>query len=703
MFLEISFIGYEDNKITFNNLNSYYKIILKENLTLLNEVVVKGNVKPIKIRGGVIVANVAGSILSKEVNTVEMLRKIPGMMLKDDKLTSFLGGTTLIYINGRKVNSMEEVKVLEVKNIKNIKFNTNPGSEYDASVGSVLLITTKKRLEGLSVQVESNSSIRKSNKFSNKEDIKINYNTNDLNIFGSYGYTNSNSETFQDIKTKIITKDTVWLQNTDLFGENLNVKNHTYSLGVDYHISKNQNVGIKYNGSSTNIDILTIQNMEVIANNKPYDFIKGKSNSNDNNYSNHINTYYNKQLTSDMKFEFYMDYMKSHKERDQFTAEKYSVNKSKETISNNASNFDLFALSPKFRCRISENQNVSIGIEYSFVSGDTDLNYTTYNINDKKSETEEQKLAAFVNYNLNVGNFSLSTGVRYENVYSDFKNIIDNDNDIKKSYDNIFPSLSLSYRKKNISNSLTYRSGIRRPDFGKISSYSYYINRFLFQEGNPKLISQISHTFQYSFLYKFILLQLNYIYYKDYIGNNFYTQTPNSPILITTWKNFDKAETISALVNIHYKFGFYEPSISCTYMKNYMDFKAVDELILVSHPICYVNFNNYFKLSKDYLLNIEYLYNSGGTYEFANIKSMHVFNAKIQKSFYDDKLMVSLNFKDILNKNKNIFDGSINNISMYQINDQDRSSISLSLVWRFNNYKSVYKGRSAAKDEINRL
>lgn len=321
----------------------------------------------------------------------------------------------------------------------------------------------------------------------------------------------------------------------------------------------------------------------------------------------------------------------------------------------------------------------------------------------KKSKTKERKLAAFINYNLSIGKFNLSSGLRYENVDSDFKDIVDRKKNINKTYGNIFPSLSLSYSNGSLSNSFTYRSGIRRPDFGKISSYSYYLNRFLYQEGNPKLISQISHNLQYSFLYKFILFQLNYVYYKDYIGNDFYTKEPNSPVLITSWKNFDKAETISALVNIHYKFGFYEPNISCTFMRNYMDFNAVDEFKMTNNPMFYVNFNNNFKLPKHFLLNIEYFFNSGGTYEFAQARSQNIFNAKIQKSFYNEKLMLSLNFKDIFNKNKNIFEGSINNISMYQINDQDRSSISLSLVWRFNNYKSVYKGRSAAKDEINRL
>ncbi|MCT4599480.1 MAG: TonB-dependent receptor [Marinifilaceae bacterium] len=703
MYLETSFIGYKDKKIIISNNKYNFKIHLEEDLTLLKEVVVKGKAKPIRIRGGAVVANVAGSILSKEDNTIEMLRKIPGMMLKDDKLTSFFGGKTLIYINGRRVNSIDEVKALDIKNIKKVKFNTNPGAEFDASVGSVLMISTKKRLEGLSLQIESKESIKTSKKLSNITAIKINYNSNDLNLFGSYRYKNSNMQTYQDIDTKIKTKDTLWQQNTDLYGDNLNIKYHSYSLGADYRISDNQNIGVKYDGTNSDVDISTIQNMEIIANSKKQDYIEGKSDSGDAAYSNHINSYYNNQISEDLKLEFYADYVKSHKERIQFTKEKYGRNMLKETDSNNISNFDLFAISPKFRYRISEQQNLSAGIEYSYVSGNTDLDYSTSILGDKKSKTKERKLAAFVNYNLSIGKFNLSSGLRYENVDSDFKDIIDRNKDINKTYGNIFPSLSLSYSNGSLSNSFTYRSGIRRPDFGKISSYSYYLNRFLYQEGNPKLISQISHNLQYSFLYKFILFQLNYVYYKDYIGNEFYTKEPNSPVVITSWNNFDKAETFSALVNVHYKFGFYEPSLSINYMKTHLKVNVVNDYYQNDKPLCYVDFNNYIRLPKKYLINLEYIYNSGGTYDFFNLKETQVYNASIQKSFIEDNLIITLSFKDIFDKNINTMKGAINNIYMYQINDQDRSTISLSLVWRFNNYKSVYKGRSAAKDEINRL
>jgi len=146
---------------------------LKTKATELSEVVVVGPRKTFQMQNGNIVANVSGTVLEKEVNALEVLRKIPGMTLKDGQLSSFIGGTPIVYINGKKAQSMAEVQQLEVKNIKTVELNTNPGVEYDASAGAVLLIITHNRLDGLAIQVESYS--RLNSYFTYDNVLKIQY------------------------------------------------------------------------------------------------------------------------------------------------------------------------------------------------------------------------------------------------------------------------------------------------------------------------------------------------------------------------------------------------------------------------------------------------------------------------------------------------------------------------------------------------
>lgn len=103
------------------------------------------------------------------------------------------------------------------------------------------------------------------------------------------------------------------------------------------------------------------------------------------------------------------------------------------------------------------------------------------------------------------------------------------------------------------------------------------------------------------------------------------------------------------------------------------------------------------------LLNINYQYNSGGSFDFFETGETNIFNASIKKSFFDNRLAVSISAKDIFRDNTTHMYGKVSNLTMNNVNDFDLNSYSISLIWRFNNYKSSYRGKSAAGSEINRL
>ena len=701
MYIEISFIGYKEKKMKNIRIGKPIRITLEEDCELLGEVVIKGSAAPIKMRSGSIVANVAGTVLSREINATELLRKIPGMMLKNDKLTSFFGGATLIYINGRKINSMDEINQLEVKNIKNVELNTNPGAEYDASVGAVMHIITKKRLEGLSMQIES--MLKKGHKISNSQALKVNYNTNGLNIFGTINYLDWKRELSGESEAKVHTPDIEWRQISDSYSKNNIYKRTTYSLGANYAISKKQNIGLKYDGMYYSFLDDAHLNMKIYSNEKLYNNILSITDMDDTNYSNHINGYYNNQLSDKFKLEMYADYMYSYKKRDQDTDEYGNNNSHKVTDSDNESNYKLMAINPKLRYKLNDNNKFSFGLEYSDVKGDSELDYKGI-VKGKKNKTDERKFAGFIDYSYSKNSFSMSAGIRYENVKSDFTDLLDNKNSISKNYGNVFPSLSLSYKIGKVSNTLTYRSGIKRPNFGKLNNYSYYMNQFLRQEGNPQLTSQIFHQYQYSIFYKWLLFKVNYIFNKDFIGTYYYNLSQASPVIISTWTNYKKEQTFDAMVNIHPHFGIYEPSLTLAYTRRFMDFDALDGIKMKNEPLYYAKFNNDIKLPKGFLLNAEYIYNGGGSAQIYQLEDRHRINVKIQKAFLNDNLLISFVGKDIFRTGLRYVDSVVNNIYLRQKDDDDRLSyFSLNVVWRFNNYKKTYRGRSAAKDQMNRM
>ena len=181
------------------------------------------------------------------------------------------------------------------------------------------------------------------------------------------------------------------------------------------------------------------------------------------------------------------------------------------------------------------------------------------------------------------------------------------------------------------------------------------------------------------------------------------TLSPTSNVVKSTYKNFDKAELIQAVLNLRHTFGFYTPSLTLAYMQNYMTVPVNNELKQINKPFGYINFNNDFDLTNGFLFNVEYTYTGRGTTSFFYFQPTHVFNARIQKMFLKDKLQVSLSANDIFNKQVGRYYGQINHIYMDNVDYQDHRSVSLNLVWRFNNYNKTYKGQSVSQDEINRL
>ncbi|WP_418895228.1 TonB-dependent receptor domain-containing protein [Limibacterium fermenti] len=697
--LQISYLGYEKahRHVTQNTVG---RIRLTPESKFLSEVSVIGNRPLFKLDNGALVTDVANSILSHETNMTDVLRKIPGIIIKDGKITSFTGGTPVIYINGRKAHSMNEVQQLEVKNIKDIKLNTNPGAEYDASAGAVLSITTLKRSDGWSLQVDAE--LRRRQKWGNSEALKFNYQKDGLNLFGTFGFDKYAKKSFQWMITEIATTDTLW-QHSDRLVTHSSIPYFSYSAGADYAINKNHNIGFMYDGYTYSFDDSAPFNSTIKANDRYFAEIAGNSLLKDKDTQHHLNAYYSGKWSDKIKFDLYADYARTYTQRDQNIEEKSEYYGDTQTLNRNKGTYHVYAVSPKLSYIVASGHSLVAGGDWSRVEGDNTLMYEGKQGNNTQSQTEENKRAAYASYYFTKNNLTINAGLRFENVQYRYHDLLNSHNDIQKTYHDFFPSLSVSHTHKGLSQSINYGERIIRPQFGRLNNYSYYLNRFSQQEGNPKLQPQTAHKIQYSLMYRFIYLSLQYTYNKDFIGAYFYTNPQQPQIYINTWKNFDKQQQFSGELNLRHRFGIYEPSLTAMFQKNIQKVNSIEGDIIINKPIYFFQWNNDFRLPHKWLLNVEYFYRSEGSYQFFTFRAGHIFNMGVTKSFLDDALQVNLKGKDIFRKDIDIYHGRINNIYFWQHEDQDNRTFSLGITWRFNNYKKSYKGKSAAENEIQRL
>ena len=111
---------------------------------LLGEVVVKGDLPKVQLKGDAQVTNVTGTILEKAGTGNDLLSKLPGVSAEEGTVNVFGSGTAEIYINGRKMRNASELDQLSSDNVKRVEVVRNPGARYDATVQAVVRIYTKK-------------------------------------------------------------------------------------------------------------------------------------------------------------------------------------------------------------------------------------------------------------------------------------------------------------------------------------------------------------------------------------------------------------------------------------------------------------------------------------------------------------------------------------------------------------------------------
>ncbi|MDR3339957.1 MAG: carboxypeptidase-like regulatory domain-containing protein, partial [Candidatus Symbiothrix sp.] len=141
--LKVLYIGFENKLITVDvaaNPVDLGDISLKES-NVLSEVVITSKTPPFRssINGGII-ANVSTTLLSSVGTANDVLQRMPGIAMDNNKITVFGKGAPIVYINNRKVRDNQELERLESSEISTIELITNPGAKYDAEGRAVLLI-----------------------------------------------------------------------------------------------------------------------------------------------------------------------------------------------------------------------------------------------------------------------------------------------------------------------------------------------------------------------------------------------------------------------------------------------------------------------------------------------------------------------------------------------------------------------------------
>ena len=719
--LKISSVGYETLYVAVSsdgNIAGGSVIKMKEDNTMLNEVVVKGQLPKTKLQGSSMVTQIQGSVLEKSGTLDEMLSKVPGLMKGKEGIEVIGKGSPLIYINGRKLQDQDELKRLSSQEIVSVEVDMNPGARYDATVTSVVRIRTIKHQGegfGFTAMVSNNQQLRYGQSDPNAN-FKANYRYRSWDFFGQVNFwerhnTNesyaSQQSYYKDKNALVQLEQDNWFRS-DWHGYGLN-----YIFGTNWQISNNHSVGfrVQYNDKlydRNHADIRT----DYYRNGVFEDHIDGKeSEKGTQPYSWQGNTYYNGQvgkLNIDLNVDFYSDKSETSDKSD----ETYGTGRVNH-ISSTSTTSDRMVAEKLVLTYPLWIGMLGVGNEMSFVNRNSSYFITGTAIPATNSKTNEQNIAAFIDYGFSLGKIGQgSIGLRYEHVGFDYRDRLNAESNLKRYTDDLFPSIAFSRMFGNVQTSLSYSKKTVRPRYWQLSSAITYANAFTIQSGDPTLENQKNHELNLNVRWKWVTFSSSWQRMEKQLTQWSFLYNDDGVIMIKHI-NLDKPiNRYSAFVNASPTFGVWSPSLT-------MGIIGFDTKLDLADPreatgtrqVCYkkplgiMQFNNTIRLKHSWQFEFGCDYQTRGDYVnmHVNYTSCDV-SATVQKCWLkNDALCLRVSVYNLLQSTNQ--DVGLD-CGYYTLNQWTRSNnhrLNISLRYNFNATKSKYKGSGAGQDTIERM
>jgi hypothetical protein len=700
--LKISYIGLETRTVlceVSTNPVDVGDIRLKES-NVLDEIIITSKQNPFRPgNNGGIVANVAATLLSTVGTASDVLQRMPGVTADNGKITVFGKGVPVVYINSRRVRDMSELERMESSEIYTVELITNPGARYDAEGRAVLLIKTKSKTDGFSAQVTER--LRKGKYLGDYENINISYTHNELNLFAAYVHNHSKQEVAEDHSYTLKNTDGVWQHRTFLPYRYSDIPQQV-STGFDYSLNDRHAIGGQYQFYTGKYDDTTPIHATTHLNGILHEISHSDSYTKDNDVQHLMNIFYNGDFSERYSFRFDFDYLKNKNDKKQYTEETISsATEPREINVCNQTDYDLYAgkLTGSWKSDIGL---VEFGGEYNNIAGNGYM-YSNGYADDNEFTNAEQKAAGFVSYSHKIVGINVAGGLRYEFTSEQFTEGAAKQVIIDRTYSDIYPNISVSGTVKNVDLSLAFNKRAQRPSFSQLNGNVVYVNRFVFQKGNPYLNKSNIYDVNLQATMKPFYLDIGYAYIKNPILISFMEQKSNANAILSTYANFPRYETLHATLNWSTQIKFWQPNYTAGAEQPF--FTAIYDRQGVAYDKISYFFRAYndFTLPLEFILSCNFHYQSDRQEAFIESENCRMVDMGVRKSFFKNTLHLNLTVYDIFDwvKDKNYM--RLNNLQWNADKKYETRHATLSVTYLFNNYRKKYRGNSAAQDDIDRF
>jgi len=478
-------------------------------------------------KAGMLVVNVDQSITGQGGTVIDMLRKVPGIVIAGNRIQMAGKSGLTILIDGRPTKYMDIQSLLRdmpADNIKSIEVISQPGAQYDAegSGGVINLVLKKNSLLGTNGSVYVGGGYGERAKY--RAGGQLSHRAGKLNLTGGASWNRNSWVEGLDLIRRF--DDRTFVQTNRDFG-----LPQSYSLrgGADYDLTDRQRVGLnaRYNwGQSPR----SANNMTEIRSPETGELLESFVTSAERERpwaSLNLDAFYRIKLdTSGQEINFDASYNRFT--RDGRVELKTVGSDFPDRVNLEPSSADIVSAQVDYKKPLSPTLIFKAGAKASMAELDNELlarfsqageMVIDQNLSNQFLYDENIK-AAYTSIGWEKGDFSANFGLRFEDTQMEGYNVtLDSFNN--RNFSQLFPSLSFNAPAFGpIGVSMAYSYRIERPSYYDLNPFVSYLDPLTFEKGNPFLRPELIHSGQFSLTYeKQPFFNLSYDYTSDVIAD----------------------------------------------------------------------------------------------------------------------------------------------------------------------------------------
>ena len=701
MMVKVSFVGYKtvERNIGVGNIGT---ITLLPETYMVKGVEVKGEIPQYKPTSGGMTVDIQHSILHDIGSANDLLAMLPMVQQgSDGKFNVLAKGEPEIYINNKKVRDPNELKQLKSVDIKSVDVITSPGAKYNAEVNAVIRIKTlKTQGEGLSLMVTSDT--WKNNKWNNYDDLTLKYRTRGLEVSANVALDNGHYSNDQNLEQELHIKKDFFNAHADLPVRS-SWTELQYKGGLSYDFNTDHSVGLSFSSQKIFHNRFKCDmTQNYLKNGAFYGDVLLKTDIDELDKPVwELNTYYvGKVGKLDIDLNATMLQRKTESHLNQLEFSKELGDRTITTLNNEDRKMmagKLVLTYPVWKGSLSGGSEAT-----STQSEGRNVNQECI-IPETDNEMKEKNIAGFAEYELQLGQWRLNAGLRFEHVKADYYSFGEWQQEPSRTYNDWFPNLSVAWQKDKWSAQLNYSKRITRPPYRMLESMIVYDSRMFYEGGNPLLRPSVRQSIDLNLTYSWLTFVAGFTRENDLFTHIGRVYDEEKEIAIFQPVNFDHQDRVYATLVASPKFGFWQPNLTLHYYQQMFDAEAYGAPKKLDKPEFSFDLKNWFIINPTMKALVHVSYSGSNHWAFMYRGSNFSVNARLQKSFFNERLSCTLYANDIFRTSKT----KMTTYYAIGLTDQDvytyTQCVGLTLSYNFNASRSKYKGSGAGNDEKNRL